>query len=727
VTNRKGREETDTTQGSQSHRLEKFVRVCVFKMIWLLGLLILFFGVSYGATPIWVDFSGYDPSCGIQVVQEGPLLQVIWPGERGQVLRIRFNLGDLNLLIRDMSVSRSSAFVPVLENVSPQYMCFTGKRRGGWDNFFDTPPSYRAEIRTYDSSLAGNMCHVTSDHQRVQVAINGLAVGIFRGQLIFTFYKGSNLVQQEAVVHTEEQDVAYYYDAWLTHCSTKNLKNLTWLNTEGELVRDVIVSQLDYLLQIPKVRSRTIVAEGPNGSLGLFPPPHKFFFARDETVNFGYVWHRLYSITEQEDLFSFGIRQDPAFGPDEPAPLYNAPPGTEQRWKLFYYISEGAAGEALRGISAFTHNDSFKALPGYQTYTSHFHMRVAMTSLAHNRKPYVPEFKEVFKQMGVKMVNLAEFHGDGHPYASTPTRLEELQAEYDECKRLSDKEFLLIPGEEGMTYLGGHWSLLFPRPVYWFWVRPEPFQDRVAPFGDVYHLGSAADTYKLIVKENGLVWQTHPRTKSSVDYPDRLVKQDYYQDSRWVGAAFKDMPNDLSSPRLGDRALKLLDDMNNWGGRRFLIGEIDVFRIDHTHELYGHMNINYLRMDRLPLYPDWGDVLKALSRGDFFVTSGEVLIRDFLVGGKRSGENLSVARGSAVEISADLEWTFPLNIVELVWGDGKEVNRTVLTAGDTPQFGQRPFKFTKDLTGLRWIRLAAWDVAANGAFTQPVYIQVAKD
>ena len=709
----------------QANPFEGTKQVWGFKITWLLGLLVLIPQIGHGQSPIWVDFSGYDTSSGIQVVQQGALLQVVWPGENGRALRVRFNMADLNLLIREIGVSKASTFVPILENASPQYMSFTGKRRGGWDNFFDHPPGRRDEIRTFDSSLRGNMCQVTSDHQRVQVAINGLEVGIFHGQLIFTFYKGSNLLEQEAVVRTEEPDVAYYYDAWLTHCSTRNVKSLAWLNTEGGLVRDVLVSGLDYVPQILKVRRRAIVAEGSNGSLGLFPPPHKFFFARDETINFGYVWHRLYSISEQEDLFSFGIRQDPEGGPDDSAPLYNAPPGSEQRWRLFYYISEGGAGEALRGISAFTHNDSFKALPGYQTFSSHYHMRVAVSSLANQQKPYVPEFKEVFKQMGVKMVHLAEFHGDGHPYTSTRTRLEELQAEFDECRRLSDPEFVLIPGEEGTQYLGGHWSLIFPRPVYWFWVRPEgqPFQDHIAPFGDVYHLGSAADTYNLVLKEKGLVWQTHPRTKSSRDYPDRLVNQDYFQDPRWLGAAFKDMPNDLSSPRLGDRALNLLDDMNNWGGRRFLIGEIDVFKIDHTHELYGHMNINYLRMDKLPSFPEWGRVLEALSRGDFFVTTGEVLIRDFLVGGKRSGERVAVTPGSAVEISADVEWTFPLNVVELVWGDGKEVNRMVVQASDTPQFGQKQFRFTRNLTGARWIRFAAWDVASNGAFTQPVYLE----
>ena len=44
------------------------------------------------------------------------------------------------------------------------------------------------------------------------------------------------------------------------------------------------------------------------------------------------------------------------------------------------------------------------------------------------------------------------------------------------------------------------------------------------------------------------------------------------------------MPADLSRPRLGERVLDLLDDMANWG-RKYVLGEVDVFKIDHTHEL----------------------------------------------------------------------------------------------------------------------------------------------
>jgi hypothetical protein len=348
-----------------------------------------------------------------------------------------------------------------------------------------------------------------------------------------------------------------------------------------------------------------------------------------------------------------------------------------------------------------------------------------MEAFVHGLRPYTPEFKNVFKNMGVNMVHLHDYHGDGHPFTTTPTRLEELQVLYDECRRLSDSEFFLIPGEEGDIYMGGHWSMLFPHPVYWFWSRIEgqPFQDYIAPFGKVYHLGNAADAFKMISEEDGLVWQTHPRTKGSTGYPDRLVNQPYYQDARWLGAAFKSLPTDLSSPRLGERALKLLDDMNNRGGRKFLVGELDVFKIDHTHELYGHMNVNYLRMSKTPSFPNWGEVLEGLKRGDFFVTTGEVLIGEFSVGGKRGGESVVVAPGSKVSISADVEWTFPLNIVELVWGDGKNVSREIVGASDTASFGHKKFEFSKDVTGLKWIRFAVWDVAANGAFTQPVYIQ----
>ena len=62
------------------------------------------------------------------------------------------------------------------------------------------------------------------------------------------------------------------------------------------------------------------------------------------------------------------------------------------------------------------------------------------------------------------------------------------------------------------------------------------------------------------------------------------------------------MPADLSHDRLGRRVLDLIDDMANWGQRKYVLGEVDVFKLDHTHELYGHMNVNYVQLDRVPAF-----------------------------------------------------------------------------------------------------------------------------
>lgn len=78
-------------------------------------------------------------------------------------------------------------------------------------------------------------------------------------------------------------------------------------------------------------------------------------------------------------------------------------------------------------------------------------------------------------------------------------------------------------------------------------------------------------------------------------------------------------------------------------------------------------------MDKTPLPDeDMTPIMKALRDGDFFVTTGEILIKNYSVGG--TGEKRT--------ITADLEWTYPLNFIEVVWGDGKAIDRLVISAKD---------------------------------------------
>jgi len=74
-------------------------------------------------------------------------------------------------------------------------------------------------------------------------------------------------------------------------------------------------------------------------------------------------------------------------------------------------------------------------------------------------------------------------------------------------------------------------------------------------------------------------------------------------------------------------------------------------------------------------------------------------------------------------VVADVEWTFPLEFVEAVWGDGQRVDRKVISATEAPPFGNRQFRIALDATGKKWVRFAIWDTAGNGAFTQPVHLK----
>jgi hypothetical protein len=222
-------------------------------------------------------------------------------------------------------------------------------------------------------------------------------------------------------------------------------------------------------------------------------------------------------------------------------------------------------------------------------------------------------------------------------------------------------------------------------------------------------------------RENGLMWTAHPRIKGSRTYPDKYWDAPFFRSERFLGAAWKAMPADLSLPKLGMRVLDLFDDMANAGLRKYVVAEADLFRMEPDHESYAHMNINYLQIDRVPAFQEgWQPVLDALRQGRFFATTGEVLIPSFRIGGKRSGE--SVKQGSDFLLEADVEWTFPLAFAEIVSGDGEKVYRQRIDLSGTRPFGTMKLREPLQLSGRKWARLEVWDLARNGAFTQPVWI-----
>jgi hypothetical protein len=407
-----------------------------------------------------------------------------------------------------------------------------------------------------------------------------------------------------------------------------------------------------------------------------------------------------------------GIHQyhDPTAGS---APLVNAPPGTEQRLSLFLLPTLGSPQAALDDVTKFTHRDRFEALDGYTTFTPHYHFAYTVKAMEKGFD-WTPPFKTVLDAMGVHSVLLMDFHEDGHPDDPGEIRLRELRAYYEGCRRQSDADFLMIPGEEADVHLGGHWGLAFPKSVYWHKSR-EPsraFEEKDATYGTVYNVADAKEMFEVMKKEDAFVYQAHPRTKASTGYPDLIKDQDYFKDAHFIGAGWKALPSDLSSPRLGDRVFKLLDDMSNWGLKKRILGEVDVFDIDSSHELYAHMNINYVRIPKLPSFDDYGKLLNAVRRGDFFVSTGEVLLPEV---------KITPGRGGRFTVHARITHTFPLQMAEVVWGDGSKTYRKEIPLTETHSFGDFPFSAEVEGGHWKWARFAVWDVAADGAFVNPVW------
>jgi hypothetical protein len=655
------------------------------------------------------DLKAFDKKSGVSASTYKNELEVRWQAGNREVATLQLSLGKDSALIKSIRMRGDAGMQVIMEDLDPVFLLTVGKRdlisQNGWNIFFD-----KVHLKPYQAHLVQlekKSGSVITKGSATVISIDGISAPGFKGRIEITLYTGSPLFNIAAVMSTDIDSTAIVYDAGLVNRKMK-WRRVSWSNTAGQMDSTVIVNDT---AKNEAVKYRTIVGHGPGGSLAIFPPPHQYFYPLDEAFNLRFVWHGN-AYRKMVDGYALGIRQE-LNGDNRFVPWFNAPPGTEQRMNFFCLISRFDETAALQQVKKFTNNDRYARLPGYKTLGSHFHNEFIMkVVMAGKPIPDTPNFVKVFKDMGVDIVHLAEFHYTAHPKGPDSTRLKELHALFEQCRRLSGKNFLLLPGEEPNEFFGGHWLQFFPEPVYWIMSRKpgQPFVSDDPKYGKVYRIGNAAEMLELLKQENGLAWTAHPRTKGSTGYPDKYKNENFFLSDRFLGAAWKAMPADLSQPRLGKRVLDLLDDMDNWGVDKKVLAESDVFTIEPENEMYAHMNVNYLQLDRLPAFGEsWQPVLDALRKGKFFSGTGEVLIPRFKV--------------SSSSATFDLQWTFPLNFAELISGDGTEVYRQRINLDTTRAFGKKSFTVPADLTGRKWVRLEVWDVAANGAFTQTIWIK----
>jgi hypothetical protein len=459
-----------------------------------------------------------------------------------------------------------------------------------------------------------------------------------------------------------------------------------------------------------RAANRLVVAETNGAVIAAFPPPHTFFWAREVEINVGNNWYR----KDKDSSFSFGIRQ----GEQEVVPeyranwsLYSAPPGSEQHMPAFFYPTLGDRSRAFQAALAFTHGDVYRPLPGYKVMASHFHTDLGRELMATGSLDSRLSDFEVLRSSGINIAGPVD-----RPRPAT--RLQEMKWLFEGARRHSDHEFMVMPQLENATLLGGHWDLLFSHPVYYVEQRPAgtPLVTSHPEYGQTYNIGNADDILAMVEAEDMLISLPHPRTKGSTGYPDAVKTTKAFLSDRYRSAGWRwGMGSDLSEKRLSDyRVLPLLDEMNNWIANsplrpKYLMGITETYQKRPGDDVYANGPVSYLRLNALPDPGNYAPIIDVLMGGDYFVTSGEVLIPSHRYQGT----------GADRTLTADVQWTFPLDFVEIVTGDGEKITTKIVATTDLPPFGTRRFTIPFNGEGQKWVRFAAWDSAGNGALTMP--------
>jgi hypothetical protein len=735
------------------------------------------------AQPLSCDLSSYRAQAGLTAETEGGALVVTWDAADDEAVRLRLSIDRGTPVFDEIAVRAGAAEWTVLaRGVRPEYSITTGMRRithqqldplrkagvpitqdvlgeHRWEALWDAPlnlsapnlagsgvmppvegiagtdqpglPRKPGEIHRATAVFAVANCTVRTDGARLVVAYPGVTLGPFTGRLEYTVFRGTNLVRQELVATTHEPWVAYKYDAGLKGFSIGADSRAMWRDTAGNWQSFAFGNQPPDPAPVPVYAANRLLlaSQAGAGSLAVLPPPHKFFWMRRTARVLGNNWYR----RDGEGSFAVGIGQperDPGPISDVWA-LYSARPGTEQLMTMFLYPTAAKAPAAGDRVLAFTREDRFAALPGYKVMQHHVHMDPGARMTAAGPGARLPEI-DAFRAAGINIMSVVSpvYFYYGQPPGGTEAEavartgnmpddlLSPIRANSAAARAVSDRNFLLMVSQEVTNSpVGAHTDLLFSHPVYWDRRKPgQPFTEIDPRFGKVYHVSNAEDLMTMVEAENVLVSMPHPRSKGSTGYPDMIKDEWYFRHPSYHGIGVRwGMGLDGSERRTCEyRCLPLLDDMANWMVQRglppkYAIAISEVGDFAPGDDTYASAPVTYVRLDAVPSPDDQSPLIDALRRGDMFVTTGEVLVPHFEIRGT----------GSRRTLVADVQWTFPLAMVELVWGDGSTTGRQVIETPELPAFGSRRFKIPFEAQGKKWVRFAAWDVAHEGAIIQP--------
>jgi hypothetical protein len=451
----------------------------------------------------------------------------------------------------------------------------------------------------------------------------------------------------------------------------------------------------------------------------VFTPPHTYFFTREVDTNLGYVWYR----KDAAGRFAFGIRQaerEEAQQYVDNFALFNAPPGTEQRMGVYFYASV-ESGEPPGSPCSRSRTATRSSRAGYKTMVNHFHLR--FTERVRATKSFDSPIQDIaaMKALGLNIVGLSDFHGDLHANDAGAVRFRISRTTVKRRARLRRG----FPGDA----LGGAQRVL--RRTLQHPVSEERLLDEGPERGAAVHGAGFGVRTRLSHRQHGGRPEDDGRGRGllvprasadqgddGVSRPDlrQGVDEERSVSRRRIQAGHGHGPVGGAHVRVAMLRRHRHDEQLYAGSGlrpKYVIADIDTYQKGPEDDLYPNFPVNYLRLDKVPgPDDDWSPVLTALRNGDFFVTTGEILIPSYKVEGTAANAPSSPTSNGRSRCRSSR-----------LCGATEEDDRQIVSATDLGAFGTKQFRIPFDAAGKAWVRFAVWDSAGNGAFVQPVWIR----
>ena len=235
---------------------------------WSATLMLTLAASTVFADPLKCDLTGYKTAPGLTAAVADDTLSLVWDGDNGQELRLRFTLNGGTPTIKELALRKKGGqWATLATNVTPEFRVVSGLRRATqqqteplvklgveltpevidkikWEAFWDAPlyiegsgelppthqgaipamkgvanqpglPRKPEEVKRATATFKTQSCEVKSNGGRLEVSFPGVELGVFAGRLQYDVFKGSNLIRQVVIAKTDVQSVAFKYDGGL--------------------------------------------------------------------------------------------------------------------------------------------------------------------------------------------------------------------------------------------------------------------------------------------------------------------------------------------------------------------------------------------------------------------------------------------------------------------------------------------------------------------------------